>query len=707
METLWNKAFCTSNWTNTWSIVWILTSSANVENRIAQLSWSHNDTCLDLKKSSYVIKFVNYNWFELQSSNVNYKELPHYTSATPTKPATPEHTFTFAWWTPTIVEATEDAVYTATYNSTVRQYTITFNNDDWTELLSDEYAYWTLAADITQPTNPTKTGDAQYNYTFAWWSSEVANVTEDAVYTATYDSNINQYTIIFKNDDGTELKKETLNYGSWIVPPTATKTATAQYTYHFAWWNPELPEWATVSSDAVYTATYTETTNTYEIIWKNEDWTVLETDSAVAYWTTPVYNWSIPQKTWDAQYSYTFNTWSPAVSQVTWNATYTATYTQTVNKYTAIFENYDWIELYELENIPYWTVPTYGWSTPVKPQDERYIYTFNNTWLPSLVWITWDTTYTAQYDKVDRLYTITFKDWEAESSNTYTYQTATWDLQIPNRSKTWHTLVWQPDLSPVVQDQVYTASYVRNSYKVSTLAETWVDHIDGSWTYLYEAEVTFTWYAKSWYHFDDWDVVLTHTFNVPAYDSIVKMNANPNMYKVRYLKNWWVWTPMADQTFTYDETWALAVNTFVKTWSYFKWWLDEDNNMYSDGQEVINLTGEDNWIVLLIAQWSDTAKHTLKVIDTDWSVLQTKLYSSWDIISLDTPTKKWYLFVEWTNYPENGLMPDRDIEIWVVWKVNPDDQGQSSWQAWGWWGRIVPREDKVIIPEEEEHWAAQ
>ena len=60
LETLWNKAFCTSNWTNTWSIVWILTSSANVENRIAQLSWSHNDTCLDLKKSSYVIKFVNY-----------------------------------------------------------------------------------------------------------------------------------------------------------------------------------------------------------------------------------------------------------------------------------------------------------------------------------------------------------------------------------------------------------------------------------------------------------------------------------------------------------------------------------------------------------------------------------------------------------------------------------------------------------------------
>ena len=352
-------------------------------------------------------------------------------------------------------------------------------------------------------------------------------------------------------------------------------------------------------------------------------------------------------------------------------------------------------------------MPTYGWSTPVKPQDERYVYTFNNTWDPSLVWITWDTTYTALYDKVDRLYTITFKDWEAESSNTYTYQTATWDLQIPNRSKTWHTLVWLPDLSPVVQDQVYTASYVRNSYKVSTLAETWVDHIDGSWTYLYEAEVTFTWYAKTWYHFDDWDVVLTHTFNVPAYDSIVKMNANPNMYKVRYLKNWWVWTAMADQTFTYDETWVLAINTFVKTWSYFKWWLDEDNNMYSDGQQVINLTGEDNWIVLLIAQWSDTAKHTLKVIDTDWSVLQTKLYSSWDIISLDTPTKKWYLFVEWTNYPENGLMPDRDIEIWVVWKVNPDDQGQSSWQAWGWWGKVVPKEDKVIIPEGEEHRAAQ
>ena len=49
----------------------------------------------------------------------------------------------------------------------------------------------------------------------------------------------------------------------------------------------------------------------------------------------PTYDSATPQKAATEEFTYTFDTWSPAVRSVTGDATYTATYTSTVNVYTA------------------------------------------------------------------------------------------------------------------------------------------------------------------------------------------------------------------------------------------------------------------------------------------------------------------------------------------------------------------------------------
>lgn len=65
----------------------------------------------------YTIHFVNWDGTELQSSSVKEGETPVYNGATPTRPDSEQYTYTFAGWSPTIVAVTEDATYTAQYDS--------------------------------------------------------------------------------------------------------------------------------------------------------------------------------------------------------------------------------------------------------------------------------------------------------------------------------------------------------------------------------------------------------------------------------------------------------------------------------------------------------------------------------------------------------------------------------------------------------------
>ena len=246
----------------------------------------------------------------------------------PTKEADAQYTYTFDHWEPLLVDENAGiAEFQAVYKREINQYTVTFVDEDGTTVLEPAalYDYGTPAAGIVKPDDPTKDATAQYSYTFIGWTPEIAAVTGDAVYRATYEPTVNQYTVTWKNADDTILETDKdVPYGTMpsFDGATPAKAATAQYTYTFAGWAPAV---ASVTGDVTYTATFTDTVNQYTVTFKDENGDVLKTEE-VAYGsgaTAP----ADPVKEADAEYHYAFSGWDKDFSAVTGDLTVTATYT--------------------------------------------------------------------------------------------------------------------------------------------------------------------------------------------------------------------------------------------------------------------------------------------------------------------------------------------------------------------------------------------
>ena len=212
--------------------------------------------------NEYTVKFVDEDGTELQSGKVAYGQTPAYTGEAPTKEATAEKTYSFAGWDKEIKAVTGDTTYTATYTSTVNEYTVEFVNDDDTVLQSGKLAYGQTP--VYNGETPTKAGNAQYTHTFAGWDKTITSVTGNVTYKATYTDTTNTYTVKFVNYDGTELQIGSVAYGQTPVynGEVPTKTADAQYTYTFKGWKPEINQ---VTGHATYTAEYDQTLNSYDV----------------------------------------------------------------------------------------------------------------------------------------------------------------------------------------------------------------------------------------------------------------------------------------------------------------------------------------------------------------------------------------------------------------------------------------------------------
>ena len=112
----------------------------------------------------YTVKFVDEDGTELQSTVYACGETPVYNGENPTKEATAENTYTFAGWTPDIVPVAGDATYTAKYDATVNEYTVTFETNGGSDVPAVKVKY---GDPVAEPDAPEKK-----SFAFAGWYAD-------------------------------------------------------------------------------------------------------------------------------------------------------------------------------------------------------------------------------------------------------------------------------------------------------------------------------------------------------------------------------------------------------------------------------------------------------------------------------------------------------------------------------------------------------
>ena len=295
-------------------------SDGNTENpRSIELT---KDTVFSAEFAPNIYSFsasCNENYGSVQATNGNYEYLTELTIS-----ATANEGYHFVQWSdgntdnPRTIILSQDTSFTAEFAPNI--YVITFMNDDSTVISAQQYGYGQMPI---APEFPTKAATAEYTYTFAGWIPEIVAVIGDATYKATFNATKNSYSITWLNEDGSLIDPTTVEYG--VVPTHADpiKENTAEYTYTFAGW---IPNVVAVTCDATYRATFNGEVNMYSITTSAING---EVEGAGIY----AYGTEIEIKAIPAE-GYTFDQWSDSVKDnprtiiVTSDAEYTALFIQ-------------------------------------------------------------------------------------------------------------------------------------------------------------------------------------------------------------------------------------------------------------------------------------------------------------------------------------------------------------------------------------------
>ncbi len=443
---------------------------------------------------TYTVKFVNWDGSVLSTQQVEYGQAATAPATNPTRPADAQYTYAFKGWDKGFNKITGNTTITATYTETLNSYTVKFVNWDGKVYKTQTVEYGKAA---TAPSNPSRND----GWTFIGWDSEAyKNVTGDLTITAQWrDNNVYlqgvtgtwnpkasgtkmsygnvsvmslelaagtyEFKLIYGED--AELNPTWYGNGGEIADTTETSSPGLGWEMSTSAGNCKL-----IATGGTYTFKFNKNTkyliveyfsNALDVTFKDYDGTVLATAKVEEGKTAESVAPADPTRNATAQYTYTFAGWTPSIkTAITADTTFTATYTETTNRYTVTFENWDGT-LLGTSTVDYGTAAAAP-ADPTRDADPQYTYTFSG-WDKDFSNVTSNITVKAQYATTVNKYDITFKYVDADGKTnrsqlvTVEYGKAANAPEIPTRTDGWVFTGWDKDFSFITGTLTVTAQY--------------------------------------------------------------------------------------------------------------------------------------------------------------------------------------------------------------------------------------------------------
>ena len=230
---------------------------------------------------------------------------------------------------------TGDITIEAIYDEgTKNKYKVTFKYKDADyeeDEFTDEFEYGTKLSEIVPANVPENPATKENTYTFLYWSIdgqevnlEKVTVADDVTVTAVYsDGTKNYYKITWTDEEGNTIGTTTVEYGTVPTHAALEKEATPEYKFTFEGWTPEVKA---VDGEATYKAVFKAVKRSYTITWKDDTGKTIDT-TTVEYGIKPTHADATKENT--DRFEYTFDKWTPAITEVTGDATYTAVFLET------------------------------------------------------------------------------------------------------------------------------------------------------------------------------------------------------------------------------------------------------------------------------------------------------------------------------------------------------------------------------------------
>ena len=251
--------------------------------------------------AQYTIKTFTVTFKDSEGNTIGTPQVVEWNTAAEAPEAPEVACYHFTGWDKAFDHVQADLTVTAQY--AINEYDVQFLNWDGKELKKQTVE---CGSDAEAPADPEREG-----HTFTGWDKAFTDVHANLVVTAQFA--INQYTVIFKDHDGSILKDEQLvNWNEAAIAPADPE----REGYKFTGWDKEFTN---VKADLVVTATYEILT--FKVVFLDWDGTILKAEQIV--------NWNeaaiAPEENPHRNY-YTFTGWDKEFDHVKADLVVTAQY---------------------------------------------------------------------------------------------------------------------------------------------------------------------------------------------------------------------------------------------------------------------------------------------------------------------------------------------------------------------------------------------